>query len=93
MIQSNRYIIFDRSKKLAYLYKLLLQLWDVGLNQSYRFDTQNIFTLKMIIVYDDIYVDSLFENGFYTKDIHRYSFAMVKAEKSIPADIAGSFIT
>ena len=29
----------------------------------------------------------------YTKNIHRYALAVVKAGKLIPADIAGSLIT
>ena len=45
MIHLKRYRNIDRIKEIAYLYELLLQLRDVGLNQSYKLDTQIICTL------------------------------------------------
>ncbi len=79
----------DRAKEIADLYEVLLQLRDVGLSQSYKFDTQIICTLTMIIVLARLSASILTSTiDSYAKDMHRYAFAMVKAERSMPADIA-----
>ena len=59
------------------------------LSQSFKFNTQIICTLTMIIVLARVSVSILTSTmDSYTKDIHRYAFAMVKAARSMPADIA-----
>ena len=42
----------------------------------------------MIIVLASVSVSILTTVDSYTKDIHRYAFAMVKAARSMPADLA-----
>ena len=54
-----------------------------------HFYTQIICTLTMIIVLARVSVSILTSTmDSYTKDIHRYAFAMVKAARSMPADLA-----
>ena len=37
---------------------------------------------------EGVCIDPYFDYGFFTNDIHRYAFAMVKAARSMPADLA-----
>ena len=60
-----------------------------SLSQSYKFYTQIICTLTMIIVLARVSVSILTSTmDSSTKDFHRYAFAMVNAARSMPAEIA-----
>ncbi len=53
------------------------------------FDTQIIYTFTMIIVLARVSLSILNSTtDSFTKNIHRYAFAMVKAARSMLADIA-----
>ena len=53
------------------------------------FDAQIIFTFTMIIVLERVSLSILNSTmDSFTKNIHRYAFAMIKATRSMPSDIA-----